>query len=156
MNGMMKKLTNRSDCVFTGKGLSFGGSLIRPEATGYGTVYFAEEMLKRSGRDFAGLRVSVSGSGNVAQYAVEKALALGAKVVTVSDSSGTVIDEDGFSPAKLAELMEVKNHLYGRVSEYAERTRSRFSPASALGREGGRGAALRHAERLTRTTRARW
>ncbi|MCC2634963.1 MAG: glutamate dehydrogenase, NADP-specific [Ramlibacter sp.] len=128
MNGMMKKLTNRADCVFTGKGLSYGGSLIRPEATGYGTVYFAEEMLKRSGRGFAGLRVSVSGSGNVAQYAVEKALALGAKVVTVSDSSGTVLDEDGFTPAKLAELMEVKNHLYGRVSEYAERTKSRFLP----------------------------
>jgi glutamate dehydrogenase (NADP+) len=124
----MKKLTNRADCVFTGKGLSFGGSLIRPEATGYGTVYFAEEMLKRRGRSFEGLRVGVSGSGNVAQYAVEKALALGAKVVTVSDSSGTVIDEDGFTPAKLAELMEVKNHLYARVSEYAQRTRTRFQP----------------------------
>ena len=126
MTGMMKKLSNRADCVFTGKGLSFGGSLIRPEATGYGTVYFAEEMLKRKGRSFEGLRVSVSGSGNVAQYAVEKAMALGAKVVTVSDSSGTVIDEDGFSAEKLAELMEVKNHLYGRVSDYAERTRTRF------------------------------
>lgn len=128
MAGMMKKLSNRADCVFTGKGLSFGGSLIRPEATGYGTVYFAEEMLKQRGKGFQGLRVSVSGSGNVAQYAVEKAMALGAKVVTVSDSSGTVIDEDGFSPEKLAELMEVKNHLYGRVSDYAERTRTRFEP----------------------------
>lgn len=126
MAGMAKKLTNRADCLFTGKGLSFGGSLIRPEATGYGTVYFAQEMLQRKGRNFEGMRVSVSGSGNVAQYAVEKAMALGAKVVTVSDSSGTVIDEDGFTPAKLAELMEVKNHLYGRVSEYAERTKSRF------------------------------
>ncbi|MFW2354015.1 NADP-specific glutamate dehydrogenase [Hydrogenophaga sp.] len=126
MAGMMKKLSNRSDCVFTGKGLSFGGSLVRPEATGYGTVYFAQEMLKRQGRSFDGLRVSVSGSGNVAQYAVEKAMALGAKVVTVSDSSGTVIDEDGFTPEKLVELMEVKNHLYGRVSDYAERTKSRF------------------------------
>ena len=126
MAGMLKKLTNRADCVFTGKSLSFGGSLIRPEATGYGTVYFAQEMLQRSGRSLTGLRVSVSGSGNVAQYAVEKAMALGAKVVTVSDSSGTVVDEDGFTPAKLAELMEVKNHLYGRVSEYAERTKSRF------------------------------
>ena len=121
MAGMMKKLSNRADCVFTGKGLSFGGSLIRPEATGYGTVYFAEEMLQRSGRSFAGMRVAVSGSGNVAQYAVEKALHLGAKVVTVSDSSGTVYDEDGFTPEKLAELMEVKNHLYGRVDEYAQR-----------------------------------
>ena len=121
MAGMMKKLSNRADCVFTGKGLSFGGSLIRPEATGYGTVYFAEEMLQRSGRSFAGMRVAVSGSGNVAQYVVEKALHLGAKVVTVSDSSGTVYDEDGFTPEKLAELMEVKNHLYGRVDEYAQR-----------------------------------
>jgi glutamate dehydrogenase (NADP+) len=126
MAGMVKKLTNRADCVFTGKGLSFGGSLIRPEATGYGNVYFAQEMLKRKGRSFDGLRVSVSGAGNVAQYTVEKAMALGAKVVTVSDSSGTVIDEDGFTPEKLAVLMDVKNHLYGRVSDYAERTGARF------------------------------
>ncbi|MES2785376.1 MAG: NADP-specific glutamate dehydrogenase [Pseudomonadota bacterium] len=126
MTGMMKKLTNRADCVFTGKGLSFGGSIMRPEATGYGTVYFAQEMLKESGRSLDGMRVGVSGSGNVAQYAVEKAMALGAKVVTVSDSSGTVVDESGFTPEKLAELMEVKNHLYGRVSEYAKRTASEF------------------------------
>ncbi|MBL0423269.1 NADP-specific glutamate dehydrogenase [Ramlibacter sp. AW1] len=124
--GMVKKLTNRADCVFTGKGLSFGGSLIRPEATGYGTVYFAEEMLKTKGLSFEGLRVSVSGSGNVAQYAIEKAMALGAKVITVSDSSGTVVDEQGFTAAKLAELMEVKNHLYGRVSDYAERAKVPF------------------------------
>jgi glutamate dehydrogenase (NADP+) len=121
MTGMMKKLTNRADCVFTGKGLAYGGSLIRPEATGYGTVYFAEEMLKQKGASFDGMRVSVSGSGNVAQYAVEKAMALGAKVVTVSDSSGTVVDESGFTAEKLAELMEVKNHLYGRVTDYAKR-----------------------------------
>ncbi|MES2926239.1 MAG: NADP-specific glutamate dehydrogenase [Pseudomonadota bacterium] len=126
MAGMMKKLSNRADCVFTGKGLSFGGSLVRPEATGYGTVYFAQEMLKSKGRSLDGLRVSVSGSGNVAQYAVEKAMELGAKVVTVSDSSGTIVDEDGFTPAKLAELMEVKNHLYGRVSDYAARTGATF------------------------------
>jgi len=126
MAGMYKKLSNRADCVFTGKGLSFGGSLIRPEATGYGTVYFADEMLKTRGLSFQGLCVSVSGSGNVAQYAVEKAMALGAKVVTVSDSSGTVIDEDGFTPEKLAILMDVKNHHYGRVSDYAERTGTRF------------------------------
>ncbi len=126
MAGMMKKLSNRADCVFTGKGLSFGGSLMRPEATGYGTVYFAEEMLKTRGRSFEGLRVSVSGSGNVAQYAVEKALSLGARVVTVSDSSGTVIDMDGFTTEKLAVLMEVKNHLYGRVGDYAQRTGTRF------------------------------
>ncbi len=121
MAGMMKKLTNRADCVFTGKGVSFGGSLIRPEATGYGTVYFAQEMLRQKAMDLQGLRVGVSGSGNVAQYAVEKAMALGAKVITVSDSSGTVVDEEGFSPAKLAELMEVKNHQYGRVKDYAGR-----------------------------------
>jgi len=124
--GMYKKLSNRADCVFTGKGLSFGGSLIRPEATGYGTVYFADEMLKTRGKSFAGLRVSVSGSGNVAQYAVEKAMALGAKVVTVSDSSGTIIDEEGFTTEKLAILMDVKNHHYGRVSDYAQRTGVRF------------------------------
>ncbi|MGX9776056.1 NADP-specific glutamate dehydrogenase [Janthinobacterium sp. HH104] len=126
MAGMMKKLSNRADCVFTGKGASFGGSLMRPEATGYGTVYFAQEMLKTRGRSFEGMRVSVSGSGNVAQYAVEKAMAMGAKVITVSDSSGTVIDEEGFTPEKLAILMEVKNHLYGRVSDYAARTGVRF------------------------------
>ena len=124
--GMYKKLSNRADCVFTGKGLSFGGSLIRPEATGYGTVYFAQEMLKTRGKSFDGLRVSVSGSGNVAQYAVEKAMELGAKVITVSDSSGTIIDEDGFTPEKLAILMDVKNHHYGRVSDYAARTGVKF------------------------------
>ncbi|HQW38980.1 MAG TPA: Glu/Leu/Phe/Val dehydrogenase dimerization domain-containing protein, partial [Usitatibacteraceae bacterium] len=116
MTGMLKKLTNRADCVFTGKGLAFGGSLMRPEATGYGTIYFAQEMLRHAGRSLEGMRVSVSGSGNVAQYAIEKAMDLGARVVTVSDSGGTVIDEAGFTPEKLAELMEVKNHLYGRAS----------------------------------------
>ena len=126
MAGMMKKLSNRADCVFTGKGLSFGGSLIRPEATGYGTVYFAEEMLKQRKMDFQGLRVSVSGSGNVAQYAIEKAMSLGARVITASDSSGTVVDEAGFTPEKLAVLMDIKNHHHGRVSDYAERVGARF------------------------------
>ena len=124
--GMVKKLTNRADCVFTGKGLSFGGSLIRPEATGYGTIYFAQEMLQTRGLSFEGKTVSVSGSGNVAQYAVEKALALGAKVVTVSDSSGTVYDKDGFTTEKLAVLMDVKNHRYGRVDEYAKLVGAEF------------------------------
>lgn len=128
MAGMLKKLSNRSDSVFTGKGLSFGGSLIRSEATGYGTVYFAEEMLKHAGRSFDGLRVSVSGSGNVAQYSVEKAMMLGARVITVSDSSGTVVDEDGFTIEKLAILMNVKNNLRGRVSDYAERVKATFIP----------------------------
>jgi glutamate dehydrogenase (NADP+) len=126
MAGMMKKLSNDASCVFTGKGLPFGGSLIRPESTGYGTVYFAKAMLEHAGRDIEGMRVGVSGSGNVAQYAIEKLLQLGARVVTCSDSSGTVIDEDGFTFEKLAVLMEVKNHLYGRVAEYAERVGARF------------------------------
>ena len=126
MAGMVKKLTNRADCVFTGKGLSFGGSLIRPEATGYGTVYFAQEMLMTRKMDLQGMRVSVSGSGNVAQYAVEKAMQLGATVVTVSDSSGTVVDEAGFTPEKLALLMEIKNQQYGRVSDYAQRVGAKF------------------------------
>ena len=120
MNGMLKKITNRSDCVLTGKGLSYGGSLIRPEATGYGTVYFAQEMLKHSGRSMDGMRVGVSGSGNVAQFAVEKVMQLGGKVICVSDSSGTVYDADGFTPEKLVLLMKVKNEHYARVSQYAE------------------------------------
>ena len=120
MAGMYKKLSNSAASVFTGKGLAFGGSLIRPEATGYGTVYFAREMLATRGESFEGKTVSVSGSGNVAQYAVEKAMQLGAKVVSVSDSSGTVYDAAGFTPEKLAILMEVKNHHYGRVSDYAK------------------------------------
>ncbi len=126
MAGMVKKLTNRADCVFTGKGLSYGGSLVRPEATGYGLVYFVDEMLKHGDRSIENLRVGVSGSGNVAQFAIEKAIALGARVVTVSDSSGTVVDNAGFTPEKLAELMEVKNHLHGRVSDYAQRVGAEF------------------------------
>lgn len=128
MVGMYKKLANRTDCVFTGKGLAFGGSLIRPEATGYGTVYFVEEMLKRVGKDLKGMRVAVSGSGNVAQYAVEKAMQLGAKVITVSDSNGTVVDEEGFTPEKLAKLMEIKNVKYGRCSEYAAAVGAKYYP----------------------------
>ena len=124
--GMYKKLSNNAASVFTGKGLSFGGSLIRPEATGYGTVYFADEMLKTRKMSFEGMRVSVSGSGNVAQYAVEKAMQLGAKVITVSDSSGTVVDEEGFTPEKLALLMKVKNQDYGRVNDYAKLVGARF------------------------------
>ena len=92
MAGMMKKLSNDTSAVFTGKSLAYGGSLMRPEATGYGTVYFAEEMLRHSGKSFDGMTVSVSGSGNVAQFAVEKAMELNAKVVAMSDSGGTVYD----------------------------------------------------------------
>jgi glutamate dehydrogenase (NADP+) len=126
MAGMLRKLTNGADCLLTGKGMPYGGSLLRPEATGYGAVYFAQEMLQTQGKSMEGMRVSVSGSGNVAQYTVEKAMAIGAKVLTVSDSSGTVIDKEGFTPEKLAELMEVKNVRYGRVDEYAKRVGAKF------------------------------
>ena len=126
MAGMMKKLSNDASCVFTGKGMSYGGSLIRPEATGYGTVYFANEMLQQAGRQMDGMRVAVSGSGNVAQYAIEKAMAFGAKVVTVSDSAGMVYDEDGFNSEKLAALMEIKNMRYGRVEDYAKQFKLKF------------------------------
>ncbi|MCQ3924801.1 MAG: NADP-specific glutamate dehydrogenase [Rhodocyclaceae bacterium] len=128
MAGMMKKLSNNAACVFTGKGLSFGGSLIRPEATGYGLVYFVQDMLARKKMSFDGLRVSVSGSGNVSQYAIEKVLELGGKVVTCSDSQGTVIDEAGFTREKLDALMDIKNNHYGRVAEYAERFKLKFVP----------------------------
>jgi glutamate dehydrogenase (NADP+) len=121
MAGMMKKLSNNTASVFTGKGLSFGGSLIRPEATGYGLIYFTESMLKRHGLDFEGMRVAVSGSGNVAQYAIEKAMSLGARVITASDSNGTVVDEAGFTPEKLALLTEIKASRDGRVADYAQK-----------------------------------
>lgn len=130
LNGMLKKLSNKSDCVLTGRGLSYGGSLIRPEATGYGCVYFVNEMLKRTGKSMNGMRALVSGSGNVAQYTVEKLMQLGAKVITVSDSGGTVIDEAGFTPEKLAMLMQVKNVEYGRCSEYAARVGAKFVPGA--------------------------
>ncbi len=119
MAGMMKKLSNNTACVFTGKGLSFGGSLIRPEATGYSLVYFTQAMLERHGLGFEGMRVAVSGSGNVAQYAIEKAMSLGARVITASDSAGTVVDEAGFTAEKLARLCEIKASRDGRVADYA-------------------------------------
>lgn len=121
MAGMMKKLSNDTACVFTGKGISFGGSLMRPEATGYGAVYFAEEMLKTRGQSFNGKTVSISGSGNVAQFAAEKAMFLGAKVVSLSDSNGTVYLKNGFTDELLAEIMTLKNVKRGRVSEFASK-----------------------------------
>ena len=121
MTGMMKKLSNDTSSVFTGKGLSFGGSLARPEATGYGTVYFAEEMLKTKGNCFQDKVVTISGSGNVAQFAAEKAMFLGAKVVSLSDSAGTVYVKDGFTDELLAEVMELKNVKRGRISEFASK-----------------------------------
>ena len=121
MAGMMKKLSNDTGSVFTGKGIAYGGSLMRPEATGYGTVYFAQEMLRRSRQSFDGRRVSISGSGNVAQYAADKAIELGARVITFSDSDGTVVDRDGIDAEKLQALMELKNVQRGRLSQFAER-----------------------------------
>ena len=118
--GYMKKLSNQAACVFTGRGLSFGGSLIRPEATGYGLVYFAQAMLAEKGDSFQGKTVLVSGSGNVAQYAIEKAMALGAKVVTCSDSAGYVYLPEGFDHEKLEALLELKNVKRGRVEEFAK------------------------------------
>ena len=118
--GQYKRITNEFTGVLTGKGLNWGGSLIRPEATGYGCVYFAEEMLKKAGDGFDGKTVAVSGSGNVAQYATEKATELGAKVITLSDSSGSVYDKDGITPEKLAWVMDLKNNKRGRIKEYAE------------------------------------
>jgi glutamate dehydrogenase (NADP+) len=118
--GMYKKLRNEHTGVLTGKGLSYGGSLIRPEATGYGTVYFMEEMLNRVGDEIKGKTCLVSGSGNVAQYTVEKLNHLGAKVVTMSDSNGTVYDKDGINKEKLHWIMDLKNNRRGRIREYAE------------------------------------
>lgn len=121
MFGQYKRLRNEFTGVFTGKGRNWGGSLIRPEATGYGTVYFAQEMLATRGEGFKGKTVVVSGSGNVAQYAIEKATQLGAKVVTASDSSGYVHDPAGIDAERLAFLMELKNVKRGRIAEYAEK-----------------------------------
>ena len=121
MFGMYKKLKNSFTGVLTGKGASWGGSLIRPEATGYGDVYFAENMLQTNGDSFKGKTVVVSGSGNVAQYATEKATQLGAKVVTLSDSSGYILDKDGIDADKLAYVMDLKNVKRGRISEYVNK-----------------------------------
>ncbi len=118
--GMYRKLANEFTGVLTGKGMSYGGSLIRPEATGYGTVYFAREMLATRGKSFEGAKVAISGSGNVAQFAVEKVLHLGGKPVTLSDSSGFIHDSDGIDKEKLAWVMDLKNVRRGRIKEYAE------------------------------------
>lgn len=118
MFGQYKRLRNEFTGVLTGKGISFGGSLIRPEATGYGDVYFAQSMLATKGDSFTGKIVAVSGSGNVAQYAAEKATELGAKVVTMSDSAGYIYDADGIDSLKLAYIMEIKNVNRGRISDY--------------------------------------
>lgn len=119
--GQYKRLRNEFTGVLTGKGMSFGGSLIRPEATGYGCVYFAESMLGTKGSSFKGKTVVVSGSGNVAQYAAEKAMQLGGKVVTFSDSAGYIYDVEGINEEKLAFVMDLKNEKYGRISEYVKK-----------------------------------
>ncbi len=121
MFGMYKKLKNEFTGVLTGKGASWGGSLIRPEATGYGTVYFAENMLKTKNDSFKDKIVVISGSGNVAQFAAEKSIELGAKVLTLSDSGGYIYDEDGINTEKLEFVMNLKNNRRGRISEYIEK-----------------------------------
>ncbi|WP_296634204.1 NADP-specific glutamate dehydrogenase [Polaribacter sp.] len=132
MFGMYKKLNNEFTGVLTGKGQSWGGSLIRPEATGYGTVYFADNMLKLKGDSFDGKKVVISGSGNVAQYAAEKAIELGATILTLSDSGGYILDEDGIDTEKLEHVMYIKNKKRGRISEYL----NKYSGAKYV--EGGR------------------
>jgi glutamate dehydrogenase (NADP+) len=118
--GMYKKIRNEHTGVLTGKGMEYGGSLIRPEATGYGAVYFADEMLKTRGLDHKGKLCAVSASGNVAQYTTEKVLDLGGKVISLSDSSGSIIDEEGVDREKLEFVLELKNVRRGRINEYAE------------------------------------
>lgn len=119
--GMYKKMAREFSGTLTGKAMEFGGSLIRPEATGYGNIYFLQEMLATRGLDIKGKVCCVSGSGNVAQYTIEKAIELGAKVVTASDSNGYIYDEDGITTEKLQFIMDLKNVRHGRIKEYAEK-----------------------------------
>jgi len=134
MFGQYKKLSNEFVGILTGKGLNWGGSLIRPEATGYGAVYFAAEMLSTRGETLEGKTCLVSGSGNVAQYAIEKILDLGGKSITCSDSSGWILDEAGIDREKLAFMMELKNVKRGRIKEYAEKYPSAvYTPVDAAG-----------------------
>ncbi len=129
--GQFKRLVNRFEGVLTGKGLNWGGSLIRPEATGYGLVYFAEEMLKASGDSIRGKRCVVSGSGNVAQYTAEKLIQLGARPLTFSDSSGFIVDEDGIDTEKLNFVMHLKNLKRGRIREYLDKyPKAKFTAAT--------------------------
>ena len=130
--GYYKKLVNDHTCVLTGKGLEYGGSLIRPEATGYGAVYFADEMLATRGLGVAGKIAAVSASGNVAQYTVEKLNDLGAKVITLSDSSGTIVDEAGVDAEKLDYVLELKNLRRGRIKEYSEKYEVPYYPGKSV------------------------
>ncbi len=132
MYGMYRKLARENTGTFTGKGLEFGGSLIRPEATGYGNIYFLMNMLKRKGiTDLKGQVVAISGSGNVATYTAEKVLELGGKVITLSDSNGYIYDENGIDSEKLAYIFELKNVYRGRIKEYADKYNCKYV-------EGGR------------------
>jgi len=124
--GQYKKLTNRFESVLTGKGINWGGSLVRPEATGYGCTYFCEEMLKTKKLDFKGKTVAISGSGNVAQYAVQKVTQLGGKVVTLSDSDGTIYDASGIDVKKWEFVMDLKNVKRGRIEDYSEKFKCDF------------------------------
>ncbi len=131
MFGQYKRIRNEFTGTLTGKGLNWGGSLIRPEATGYGQVYFADEMLKAAGKSLESLTCLVSGSGNVAQYCTEKVLDLGGKVVTLSDSSGFVYDKNGIDREKLAWAMDLKNVRRGRIKEYADKFGAEYTPVDA-------------------------
>ncbi len=131
--GQYKRLSNQFTSVLTGKGLSYGGSLIRPEATGFGCVYFAQEMLKDRGRGFDGQRVAISGSGNVAQYAARKVMEMGGKVISLSDSEGTLYAEAGLSDEQWEYLMELKNVRRGRIREMAEQFPCSFSKGAGPG-----------------------
>lgn len=130
--GQYKRLANEFSGVLTGKGLEYGGSLIRPEATGYGCVYFAQEMLSTRGDGFSGKTCIVSGSGNVAQYTVEKITQLGGKVITMSDSDGFIVDRDGINAEKLAYVMELKNVKRGRIKEYGDKYGCEYHAGDAI------------------------
>ena len=126
MFGQFKRIRNEFTGVLTGKGLNWGGSLIRPEATGYGAVYFAQEMLKTKNQSFKNKIVAISGSGNVAQFAAEKVIELGGKVITLSDSSGTIYDENGIDSEKLEFVKDLKNNKRGRISEYTNKFKAEY------------------------------
>ena len=132
MYGYYKKIVNEHTGVLTGKGMEWGGSLIRPEATGYGTVYYAAEMLSTRGKDFKGKRVAISGSGNVAQYAIEKVNQLGGIAISVSDSNGTIVDDAGIKGEKWDFIMDLKNNRRGRIKEYADKYKVKFYEGKSI------------------------
>jgi len=132
LQGFYKKIVNNNATVLTGKGLEYGGSLIRPEATGYGAVYFAAEMLATKGKEIKGKVAAISASGNVAQYTIEKLNQLGAKAITISDSNGTVVDEAGVDDKKLAFVLDLKNVRRGRINEYADKYKVPYYPDKSV------------------------